>query len=129
MFPSPQNVEALKTKFGPESGILRAEIRSLGCYGTQAYAVVAPSVSKDMTLVHAWDVIRGLAQWTLAHTSEFPSNERYCVIVGWSQSQGQIFRACGDRERLQRIADSTDLRQFEHAIRSNWEKDKFDRAA
>lgn len=130
MFPSPQDVEALKSEFGVESIIERMEIRHLACCGTQAAAVITPLSSKEATLIHAWELIRGLARWTLDHTVELPATERYCVIVGWSQSvrrlQGQIFRACGDRERLQHIADATDWHQFEHTIRNNWEKDVFE---
>ena len=130
MFPTPHDVEAFKSEFGADSTIDRMEIRHLACCGTQAAAVIAPSQTKEATLTHAWELIRRLALWMLRHTVELPSTEKYCVIVGWSQSvrrlQGQIFRACGDRARLQCIADSTDWHQFEHTIRNNWEKDVFE---
>ncbi len=129
MFPTSQDVEKFRSEFGAESIIIRTEIRHLACYGTQAAAVIAPLESRDATLAYSWDLIRKLASWVVRHTSDLPATERYCVIVGWSRSvrelQGQIFKACGDRARLQSIADSTDWHQFEHTIRSNWEKGLF----
>jgi hypothetical protein len=130
MFPSPQDTEEFKTEFGIESTVHRMEIRRLGCYGTQAAAVIRPSSSKEETLKLAWSLVRAMAFWILNRSSDMPTSERYIVIVGWSQSvrklQGQIFKTGGNREKLRIVADSQDWKQQEHALLYRWEKDVFD---
>jgi len=131
MFPSEHDVEAFRTEFGAESIIHRLAIPRQSFCGTQAAVVMTPASTKDETLARAWELVRAIAHWILARAPELPANERYEVIVGWSQAvrrkQGQIFKWGGELATIRGMADSSDWRQYEQALRHNWGKDVFEK--
>jgi hypothetical protein len=130
MFPSEQDVEAFKTEFGSESVLQRFVVPRQPYCGTRACVVVTPVVTKDATLRCCWELVRAIARWILARSSELPASERYEVIVGWNQSvrrlQGQIFKVGGDRAAIQTIADSAEWSHCGLAPLVRWEKDVFE---
>ena len=130
MFPTRQDIEAFQAEFGPESVLERHQFPQRDFCGTQAVAVILPSLTKEETLKHAWSLIRSMAGWIIDRAGDHPATERYIIIVGWSRSvrplQGQIFKKGGDREMIRAVADHTDWSQHEHALLSRWEKDVFE---
>jgi hypothetical protein len=131
MFPSEQDLEAFRAEFGPESILHRLAIPRQSYCGTQAAVVIAPEVTKDATLARAWEIVRAVARWLLGRAAGLPANERYEIIVGWSQSvrklQGQIFKTGGESSAIQTIADSTQWAQCGRAPLHRWEKDVFEK--
>jgi hypothetical protein len=129
MFPSEHDIDIFKADFGPESILLRIPIPGQSIYATQAAAVIIPEATKDATLRRAWESVRAIARWILAHGSELPASERYGIIVGWSRSvrerQGQIFKLVGDRMEVKTVADSESWPQCGRTPLIRWEKDVF----
>lgn len=134
MFPTAQELDAFRAEFGPESVIDRMQIPRRDTWGTQVAATVAPLVTKEETLDHAWTLARSLACWILARAQELTPDERCFVIVGWSKSvrplQGQIFKMGGTLDILASLAECADWKTAQKIPGQQiplfrWEKDVF----
>ena len=101
----------------------------------QACVCIAPKENEAATLEYAWQIVRELAKWLAETFVDLPEQERFQVIVGWSQAvrrhQGQIFKIWGFRHRMVEIATTATCEEFARKSGDSrvpmpgWQKDVF----
>jgi hypothetical protein len=100
---------------------------------------ITPKTDASTTLVHAWGILRELANWVLEEFKNHPADETFRIIIAWSKTvrdqQGHIFKVWGNLDQLREIANCETPEDCSARFGAgwtplpNWQKDVFNKRA
>jgi hypothetical protein len=129
-------------KYGSEFSCRPFRIRRADGHEAQCHDVsvcITPKNDASTTLVHAWGILRELANWVLDEFKNHPGDETFRIVVAWSKTvrdqQGHIVKVWGNLDQVREIAKCETPEDCSARFGPgwtpflNWQKDVFNKRA